>query len=242
MDVCHRMIDMLPAVASTNHTLTIVVQQPSDKQHDKRSHLTDEQECSDQALDDSSLEHQVFLAFRGPSSMEVQGPPEEEGASPRDASSAVPPPGWGSGCCQRTSCYSKVLRTFSPVFAYQHLLLANTPPRSHGPTPAKLEVMDEEDCAYRDVCLSGLLLHVLSGIRPTCGVRDVRAELTYSPSAPPGALTRCDITAWPATQSCQPPIVGKSPLLRIGLNIVPLHDRRVHENSGRLQEMSQIRE
>lgn len=39
MDVCHRTIDMLPAVASTNHTPPIVVQQPSDKQHDKQSHL-----------------------------------------------------------------------------------------------------------------------------------------------------------------------------------------------------------
>lgn len=39
MDVCHRVIDMLPAVASTNHTPAIVVQQPSDKQHDKHSHL-----------------------------------------------------------------------------------------------------------------------------------------------------------------------------------------------------------
>lgn len=39
MDVCHRMIDMPPAVASTNHTRPIVVQQPSDKQHDKHSHL-----------------------------------------------------------------------------------------------------------------------------------------------------------------------------------------------------------
>lgn len=39
MVVCHRMIDMLPAVASTNHTPTIVVQQPNDKQHNKHSHL-----------------------------------------------------------------------------------------------------------------------------------------------------------------------------------------------------------
>lgn len=39
MDVCHRVIDMPPAVAATNHTAAIVVQQPSDKQHDKHSHL-----------------------------------------------------------------------------------------------------------------------------------------------------------------------------------------------------------
>lgn len=39
MDVCHQMIDVPLAAASTNHTPTIVVLQPSDKQHDKQSHL-----------------------------------------------------------------------------------------------------------------------------------------------------------------------------------------------------------
>lgn len=52
MDVCHWMIDVPLAMASTNHTPTIVVLQPSDKQHDKHSHLWDHSSPSapDQSL------------------------------------------------------------------------------------------------------------------------------------------------------------------------------------------------
>lgn len=44
--------------------------------------------------------------------------------------------------------------------------------------------------------------------------RQSRARAQIFPSAPPGSLTHSDITAWPATESCHPPIVGQSPLLR----------------------------